>query len=265
MGGSTVETIARAFLDGRARDGMLSHYPGAMPATLVDAYAIQDSAIAQVGRTIGGWKVGRVQDAQTTQFGDDRLAGPVFADAIVQAADEDTAMPVLSGFAAVEAELMIRLDGAHDSPLSIEQVAEHVAEIRLGIEIASSPFAGINDHGPAVCVSDFGNNHGLLLGPALADWRSIDLMDEVVRTEIDGAEVGSGRLSGMLDGPFGAVAWLTRHLAARGRSLGRGWVSSGAITGVHRVRAGQSALVRFGDHAAIGCRTVAAPPTGAAL
>ncbi len=38
----------------------------------------------------------------------------------------------------------------------------------IGIEIASSPLQNINDYGPAVVASDFGNNAGLLLGAEVA-------------------------------------------------------------------------------------------------
>ena len=41
----------------------------------------------------------------------------------------------------------------------------------IGIEIASSPLVNINDYGPAVVASDFGNNAGLLLGAEIRTGR----------------------------------------------------------------------------------------------
>ncbi len=46
-----------------------------------------------------------------------------------------------------------------------------VSGLHVGIEAAGSPLAAINELGPTVVVSDFGNNAGLLLGPAIPDWR----------------------------------------------------------------------------------------------
>lgn len=57
------------------------------------------------------------------------------------------------------------------SDWTAETVTPLVSRVFVGVEIAGSPFAGINDHGPAVTASDFGNNAGLILGGEVADWR----------------------------------------------------------------------------------------------
>ena len=132
-------------------------------------------------------------------------------------------------------------------------------EVRLGIEIASSPYAGINADGPAVTASDFGNNAGLVIGGALLGWREADLCAIVVRTLIDGAVVGEATAAAMLDGPFGAVRFLLANLAARGIDASGGlWVSTGAITGVHPVAVGQRVTAQFVGHGEVRCRIVAA-------
>ena len=48
------------------------------------------------------------------------------------------------------------------------EAADMVGALHIGVEPASSPLATINELGPAVVVSDFGNNAGLLLGPEVA-------------------------------------------------------------------------------------------------
>ena len=52
--------IAGRFLAARRAAAGLDAYPGDFPATLDEAYAIQDAAIASWGRPVIGWKVGRV-------------------------------------------------------------------------------------------------------------------------------------------------------------------------------------------------------------
>jgi 2-keto-4-pentenoate hydratase len=121
-----------------------------------------------------------------------------------------------------------------------------IDEVRIGIEIASSPYAAINIDGPCVTISDHGNNCGLLLGRTIprADWDRLDAID--VSLAIDGKEVGRATTATMLDGPFGAARFLIGNLAQRGIDLSAGWwISSGAITGVHQVSPGARAVASF--------------------
>src|SRR3546814_348425 len=102
---SDQENIARALIDARARKTPLTAYPGTMPQTMAEAYAIQGSAIALDGRRIGGWKVGRIAAELVDRYGGNRLTGPIFADEIVDGAAGEPVMPVYAdGFAAAEAE-----------------------------------------------------------------------------------------------------------------------------------------------------------------
>ncbi|WP_373487784.1 2-keto-4-pentenoate hydratase [Blastomonas sp.] len=255
------ERIARAFIDSRRDDAVLRTYPGTMPASLHEAYRIQDQAIAYDGRVVGGWKLGRIRLPDARQYGAERLAGPIFGDSIVISDGANpVAVQVLSGFAAVEAEVLLRLSSTPPANLSVEDAPEFVDEVRLGIEVASSPFVGINQNGPAVTVSDFGNNFGLVVGPPIPDATSPGGLDHLAVLAIDNVTVGTGLVADMLDGPFGSLAFLARLLAERRLRLEAGqWVSSGAITGVHPIRHGQHVRATFGNFLAIECTTVPAP------
>jgi 2-keto-4-pentenoate hydratase len=253
-------TIARIFVDARRDDAVLDAYPGVMPATLPEAYRIQDEAIAYAGRPVGGWKLGRIRSPQARQFGAERLAGPIFSDSIIIPRDTSpTAVQVLSGFAAVEAEVLLRLSATPPADLTIADAPKFVDEVRFGIEVASSPFIGINGNGPAVTVSDFGNNFGLVVGPPIPDAKAPGGLDQTATLEIDGLLVGRGLVADMLDGPFGSLAFLARLMAERGLQLEPGqWISTGAITGVHPIRQGQHARAMFGDSLAIECTAIPA-------
>jgi 2-keto-4-pentenoate hydratase len=254
---------ARSFVQARRNNDVVADYPGALPTNLADAYSIQDDAIRLVGKPVGGWKVGRIAPHLVPEFGVDRLVGPIFADSIFSAdASPFVTMPVLHGFAAAEAELMLRIGTAVPHAVDLLSIRDYIDEVRFGLEIASSPFTGINDHGPAVTASDFGNNFGLVLGPKIEDWQERDLMAAPVELRLDGAIAGVGQLSNMLDGPFGAAAFLANLLAARGIALTPGtWISTGAITGVHQMTAGQSIHATFDNVFAVSCETHAHAPT----
>ena len=257
--------IAGRFLAARRAASGLADYPGDFPATLEDAYAIQDEAIARWERPVIGWKVGRVPPPLIERFGTDRLAGPIFHDSPAMVDGGLVEMPVFSeGFAAGEAEFLLRIGAtppAGKHGYSLEDAAELIDAVHAGIEIASSPLGTINELGPIAVISDFGNNNGLVIGPPVADWRSSDFETWEVAATVDGETVGTGRASAFPDGAIGAARFLFELMAHRGIALRPGqWISSGAVTGVHRVRPGQTVATRFGEGLNVACRLVAATP-----
>jgi 2-keto-4-pentenoate hydratase len=136
-----------------------------------------------------------------------------------------------------------------------------VSRVFIGVEIAGSPFAGINEHGPAVTASDFGNNAGLILGGEIADWRE-RLSDLICTMSINDIDIGRGGAATIPGGPLDSLAFLLNLLHRRGRRLEAGQlVSTGAATGVHDILAGQSASADFGPDGRIDC--LAVPATGA--
>ena len=258
--------IADRFLSARRSAAGLSDYPGRFPASLEDAYAIQDQAIAAWGRPVLGWKVGRVQPTLTERFGTDRLAGPIFACRSAGGGD-DPVMPVFAkGFAAGEAEFLLRIGRtppAGKREFTLDEAADLLDAVHVGIEIASSPLGAINDIGPIAVVSDFGNNNGMVVGAAIRDWRSSGFEEWDVITLIDGKEVGTGRASAFPDGAIGSARFLFELMARRGIDLHPGqWISSGAVTGVHDARPGQRIEARFGDGFTVECTLSAAKPEG---
>lgn len=252
--------IARAFVEARQQGIALPDYPGALPQSLDEAYAIQDAALSYADRPVAGWKVGKINPPIN---GVDRLVGPIFADAVVMAADAQTDMPMFAdGFGAGEAEFLLRIGTAPDPAkptYTMDEAAALLDAVHVGIEIASSPFPGINTHGAAVTISDFGNNNGLVVGPAVEDWRSVDLNAMPVALDINGETAGEGTAATMLDGPIGAARFLFELMAARGIALAAGqWISSGAVTGVHQVNVGDRVTARFDHSISVECRITAA-------
>lgn len=252
--------IARAFTDARRQARALA-YPGAHPADLAEAYAIQDEAIALWPDRIAGWKLGRIPSPYAERFGAGRLAGPIFSRNVWTAGATPTRFGVIDGgFAAVEAEYVLELgaDAPSRDDWTAESAADLVSRCHIGVEIAGSPLAEINDHGPAVTASDFGNNAGLILGEAIADWRE-RLMSLECAVRIDGAEVGRGGAVSIPGGPLDSLAFLLNLLTRRGRRLEAGQlISTGAATGVHRIHIGQSAEADFGPDGILSCLAVQA-------
>jgi 2-keto-4-pentenoate hydratase len=256
--------VADRFLGARRAAKPLYFYPGEFPQSLDEAYTIQDRAIAGWHKPVFGWKVGRIGEPFSRQYGAERLAGPIF-DVTVANDGDVPLLPVFdNGFAAAEAEFLLRL-GQVPAPgkkrFELDEVAELIDAVHVGIEIASSPLAAINELGPVAIVSDFGNNNGLLVGPPIQNWRESGFEDWEVTTLIDGAEVGKGCAASFVDGAIGSARFLLELLARRGIAIQPGqWISSGAVSGVHEARAGQSIEARFGDDGIVTCSLFAAQP-----
>ncbi len=256
--------IAGAFLSARSRCEGLADYPGAVPQTLDEGYAIQDAAIAAAGERIAGWKVGRILPPLSDRLGADRLSGPIFARTIRDAAPDAAGMIFPLGFGAAEAEFLLRIGTPPPKGklrFTLEEAADHIEAVHIGLEIASSPLGQINSLGPAVTISDFGNNNGLVIGAAVPGWRDRAFEDLEVALTIDGALAGTGRARAFPDGAVGSARFLLENLAARGIALESGsWISSGAITGVHEVTTGQSIVGDFGPLGSVSCVIAAEQP-----
>lgn len=259
--------IASRFLSARRQAVGLDGYPGDFPETLVSAYAVQDAAVEAWRKPVLGWKVGRINSPLAERFDADRLAGPIFTVESAGANGEGPDMPVFAaGFAAGEAEFLLRVGGtppAGQTRFTLDEAADLIEAVHVGIEIASSPLGRINEIGPIAVISDFGNNNGLVVGPEIPDWRSSGFEEWPVTTWIDGVEAGSGRASAFPDGAIGAARFLLELMAERRIVLAPGqWISSGAVGGVHEARPGQRVEARFADRHTVACTLRPARPEG---
>lgn len=253
LSAETLKNIASAFVSARRAARGLKDYPGPVPADLATAYRIQDCAIGLWTDSISGWKVGRIPPAVEDEFGCDRLAGPIFATTILrQESDEAQDMPVFAnGFAAVEAEFVavIREDAPADKlEWNREEAEAIIKELRIGLEVASSPLGAINDLGPAVVASDFGNNAGLIVGPIIPGWNERDVGSLTCATYVDDKLVGDGGAFGLTGGVTRSVQFMLELAARRGLPLRAGdLVATGQTTGIHDVLPGQTVRMPFGE------------------
>ncbi|MFN4025732.1 MAG: 2-keto-4-pentenoate hydratase [Hyphomonas sp.] len=266
---AAIEARAEAFVRARLAALALPGYPGAAPVTLAEAYAIQDHAIRLWPDTLSGWKVGRINAPWDSALGCDRLVGPIFSRQVAQAGPGPAEGLVFKGgFGAVEGEVIIVAGAdAPDGKLdwSLEEAAEIAGSVLIGAEIASSPFPGINDDGPLVTISDFGNHNGLILGPAMDNPGQSGTSGALFRTLIDGIEAGRATPAAIPGGPLESFRALLEIVARRGLPLRKGmYVSTGAVTGVHPAHAGQTATIEVDGREIIHLSLKSAAPAQAA-
>ena len=261
-------SIAKQFVSARHEGRALSDFPGTLPGNLDEAYAVQDEVLRLTTRRLGGWKVAMIPPAFRGSYRAERLVGPVFTDVIQTVADGGTVEAVVfeGGFAAVEAEFVVRVSG--EPPADPQDWLGDVsafATLHVGSEIASSPLATINQLGPGAVISDHGNNAGAIIGPQIdaapmQDWEKLASV-----ALVEGALVGEGSAASVPGGPFAAVAFLASQLAGRGRHLAKGdIILTGMTTGVHDVLPGQAARLEFAGVGNFDIRFAACQPRSSA-
>lgn len=247
------DAISERLVAARASAEALPSFPGELPDSLHDAYAIQTASIARWPDEIGGWKVGGVPDSFREKLGAKKVAGPIFRSSIFSIESGATiAMPIFDGgFAAVEAEFVLRL-GQSIEPVekdyTDEELIELIAAVHIGAEIASSPMSLVNKLGPCCVASDFGNNAGLLVGPSVLNGSDLPVDSLTVTVTVDNVVVGSEKASLKKSELLESLRFLVALCAKRGITLAAGsFVSSGAITGIHDVTVESSSTVDFGS------------------
>lgn len=263
----SVGEIAECFVRARLSGAALPAYPGSLPADLATAYACQEAAIQRWPDVVAGWKVARIGPAWQSRYPEERLVGPVFRNNVHTATpDRWVACPAFAGgLAAVEAEIGICVGAdapAGKTDWTGNAAIELVADMHIGVEMAGSPLATLNDLGPGAVIADFGNNWGVIIGAPIPGWRTRSF-ELAAQTHIDEECVGRGSIAIPRE-PLNAFAFALNKAAQLGRPLRAGaYISTGMITGVHDIRIGAQARVSFDLHGDILCRVVKAAAYGA--
>lgn len=242
---------ARALAEARPRASALAAFPGALPQTLDDAYAVQLAALDLWPDEIAGWKVGRMSPDLADRFGTNRFIGPVFRASVSRATHAAAPFAVFTGgSAALEAEFVVF-------------VGERGPErLMTGVEVAASPVATLPNLGSLATIADFGNNAGLILGAEIP----VEFLTQPsqLNCETRVADAPPVRRTGeaLPGGPAGAFAFAEAETQRIGLPLQPGqFVSTGAVTGIHPVEQGQSCSADFGSFGRIDCQVVARSPS----
>ena len=252
-----IQAIARALVEARLDGLALPDFPGALPTTLDEAYAIQNAAIALWPDDIAGWKVGRLSPDLAERYGVDRFIGPVFAAMVAQVMPAGpTPFPMMAGgSAAFEAEYVVFMGEDADGGV----VPQH---LHIGIEVASSPVTSLPTLGSLASIADMGNNAGQIIGAAIPFHLLDRPADLPCETRIDDAEPVARTGEALPGGPAAGLAFAMEQTRKLGHPLRAGqFISTGAVTGMHAVTLAQRCVARFGDFGTIDCVVTARQPS----
>ena len=227
----TIDATARACFDThRARTRYRPLDAAVRAAPLEDAYRIQDALhrlLAEAGRgEIAGWKIALTSKAMQQLTGiDEPAAGAIFATVVHHSpARVDLAAYHHLG---VEFEVAVRVGDdlpANGGPWTRASVADRVAACLPAFELIEDGDADYKTLDAVTLVAQNTWNGGVVLGPAVTAWRSLDLEAAVTRCWVNDQPAGQGKTGDALGHPLEAVAWLANLLNRRGRMLGRNMI-----------------------------------------
>ncbi len=243
---ASVDAIAAA-RSGRRPLGRLPS--DATRLSIDDAYAIQDAFARRCGWPIVGYKIGCAsKESQALVGAAGPFTAPIFAPGRF---DSPAAVSARDYFTlGVEAEFAFTMRTglpARAVPYERAEVAAAVATVSPVIEICDTRLAQWKTASVEEIIADNGFHGGLVVGRAVADWRSLHLGAHEAALSINGAVRAKGASAAALGDPFDGLVWIANDLSRRGHALRTGdIVATGTFTGLHFVGARSEVVADFG-------------------
>lgn len=244
-------TAAKIIAETRLARRKLAALPAAVrPVDENAAYVIQDEASRLLGDAgfgpVIGYKIGCTTSAMQTYLGIDHpAAGYMYASS--SRADGFVLARGQAVRPGVECEIALTLASplrAREAPFARETVIPSIAALHAAIEIVDERYEDWRTLGGETLIADDFFHAGLILGPAAAGWRELDVCAIAGVTRVNGVEKGRGRGADILGHPLDALVWLANHCAHRGRDIPAGTVVSlGSIVPVQWLSPGDHAEV----------------------
>jgi 2-keto-4-pentenoate hydratase len=203
-------------------------------------YAIQDGVAAAIG-PVAGWKVGaRTPDAEPNP-------APLLAGALVTspARFDGNAMHMIG----VEIEIsfhIVKDIAARSAPVGRDEALSAVGNAFVGMEVVDTRLANFREADPEWLLADNQMNHALVVGDAIAGWRSLDWPNLQVKLVIDGNVMvdQTGGL-GAID-PVRPLAWMIDHAVRQRGGIRAGQaITTGSWTGLRYFPPGTRARGEF--------------------
>ncbi len=222
---------------------------GLTPATMAEAYAIQDAFMRQWDVPVAGWKVAATAEKIQQIYGvDEPFCGPFYTPTTFTSPATPNAETF--GIFCIESEFAFRFSAtltARERAYGREEILEAVEAVMPAFELISPRFDSMLQDRAALAAADCAMNGGFVLGAPTADWRGLDLAAHRVCLRIDGEVRAEGTGSDVLGHPFNVLDWLVNHLSRRGIDLNAGEVvSTGTCTGFICLEQGQKAVADYG-------------------
>jgi 2-keto-4-pentenoate hydratase len=195
------------------------------PATIADAYDIQDKYVALLRRENGeavGYKVGLTSATMQAFCRIDHPIGGVVLASRVHRSGVRVRRPDF-GRLGLEFEIAVHIKSdipAAASAYTAETIRPYIDGVCAAIELVDDRAADYTDLDVRSLVADNSWNAGIVLSDFQSVWP--DLASMRGRATRDEELIGEGHGRDILGHPFNSVAWLASQLAARGTNLKAG-------------------------------------------
>lgn len=251
---SPLDTLAGLLADARRRGEQIQSLPPELvPPTSTDAYRVSGMVADRLGWEPLGWKIAGTTAAVRERLGID---GPIYGRTFRRFAYPAPARLRMTDLLdpLVECEFFVTL--AHDlpartEPWSMAEVVAAVGAVHAGVEVAECRFPAGALPPLAAILADGSASGRYVFGDAIEDW-SAGLAHVQVRLEVDGRPKRSGNGAEVMADPLNPLLWLAEERRRWGDGLRAGeMVSTGSMTGMLPVRAGQTVRAVFGATATV--------------
>jgi len=247
---AAIEQAVELLIAARGDHRRLEAFPPACrPASFEDGYAIQEAFAAAWGAPVAGYKVGCTSvEAQKYLGSPGPFPGRIFGPVLLKSPATVSAkafhrLGIEPEFAFTLGRDLPRRAAAYGR----EEVAAAVAALHPAIEIVDGRWLDWMKVGIASIVADNGANGALVLGPAVADWRGIDLPKSRATLHFGHTEVAAGTGAAVLGHPLEALVWLANDLSRRGFGLKKSdAVTTGTVAGITFAEPGMHVVADFG-------------------
>jgi 2-keto-4-pentenoate hydratase len=217
----------RLLAEHKANQRFTSLGPPAAPATISDAYDIQEQYVSLLRGEHGdavGYKVG-LTSATMQAFCriDHPIAGVVLASRVHRSGT--TVRRSDFGRLGLEFEIAVRIKSdvpVTGMPHTAETIRPHIDGVCAAVELVDDRNADYANLDVRSLVADNSWNGGIVLSEFATTWP--DLESVLGRATNDRVAIGEGYGRDILGHPFNSVAWLATQLASRGAGLKAGQV-----------------------------------------
>lgn len=251
MAPDAAQEAARLLADARRSGKMLKALPEkCRPRSMAEGYAIQKAFRALWTQPVAGWKIGATAEKIMHRYGlDEPMMGPVYSPDVF--ASPARPEPGRFNHFCIETEFAYRFATAlppRRDTYARTEILDAVECIIPAFELINPRFESIPFDSAAEAVADCTVNGGMVLAAPIKDWRGIDLINHRVRLLIDGEVKAQGTGADALGDPVNVLEWSINKLSRDGIGLEAGQlISTGTVTGVVHIEAGQTAIGDFGS------------------
>jgi 2-keto-4-pentenoate hydratase len=222
--------------DGRQQSGL---DPRLVPPDSATAYRVAGLVAEELDWPVLGWKIAAFkEEMQRALRTDSPIYGRTFAVTATPASFVHAKL--VSPIPEVEYQAKLGADlPPRQKTYTVEEVTDAVASLHPGLELAAVR-------------ADGAGAGTIVFGPAITDWRTLDIPGQEVTLASDGRLRRKGTAGQALDHPMVPLTWLANELSRTGVGMKSGqMVSTGTLTGMLAPKPGETYVADFGPFGSV--------------